>query len=91
MVAAVAAAAVRAEEGAAPVVALLHRAVLVVGKLVLRAHVLGAALEAEDAALAVVTGEERRPRDAEEGLRREKERDGRRQKEKMLNTQKTRT
>lgn len=69
MEAAVAAPPVRAEERAAPLLALLHRAVLVVGKLVLRAHVLAAALEAEDAALAVVARQEGRAGDAEEGLR----------------------
>lgn len=66
--AAVAAPPVRAEERAAPLLALLHRAVLVVGELVLRAHVLAAALEAEDAALAVVARQEGRAGDAEEGL-----------------------
>lgn len=66
--AAVAVPPIRAEQGAPALLALLHRAVFVVGKLVLRACVLIAALEAEDAALAVVAGQERRAGYAEEGL-----------------------
>lgn len=54
MVAAVAAAAVRAKQRAASLIALLHSAVLIICKLVLGASVPAAAFEAEDAALAVV-------------------------------------
>lgn len=58
------------EQGVPAALALLHRAVLVVRKLVLRARVPEppGAPEAEDAALAVVAGEEWRTRDAEQGL-----------------------
>lgn len=80
-VAAVAAAALagadRDEERVAAALALLHGAVLVVRKLVLRARVPEprGAPEAEDAALAVVAGEEWGARDAEQRLRgRERER-----------------
>lgn len=68
MEAAVAAPSVRAEQGAPALFALLHRAVLVICKFVLRAHVLAAPLETEDAALAVVARQERRARYTEEGL-----------------------
>lgn len=73
-VAAVAAAALaradRDEEGVAAALALLHGAVLVVRELVLRARVPEppGAPEAEDAALAVVAGEEGGARDAEQRL-----------------------
>lgn len=56
------------EEGIPAAFALLHRAVFVVGEFVLRARVAESALVAEDAALAVVSGEERGARDAEERL-----------------------
>lgn len=71
-VAAVAAAALarpdRDEERVAAALALLHRAVLVVRKLVLRARVPEppGPPEAEDAAFAVVAGEEWRARNAEQ-------------------------
>lgn len=71
-VAAVAAAALagpdRDEERVPAALALLHRAVLVVRELVLRARVAEppGAPEAEDAAFAVVPGEERGARDAEQ-------------------------
>ena len=68
MEAAVAAPPIRAEQGAPTLLTLLHCAVLVVREFVLRAHVFAAPLEAEDAALAVVAGQERRARYAEEGL-----------------------
>lgn len=61
-----------AEEGAAALLALLHRTVLVICELSLRAHVLTAALKTKDAALAVVTGEERRAGYAQERLERRK-------------------
>lgn len=58
------------EERVPAAFALLHRAVLVVRELVLRARVAKAPgpPEAEDAAFAVVPGEERGARDAEQGL-----------------------
>ena len=59
---------VRAEQGAPTLLALLHRAVFIICKFILRAHVLTAALETEDAALAVVAGQERRAGYTEEGL-----------------------
>lgn len=58
MVATITAVPIWAEQGPPALLALLHRAVFVVGKLVFRTHVLAAALETEYAALAVVAGQE---------------------------------
>ncbi len=68
MEATVAAPPIRAEQGAPTLLALLYRAVFIIGEFVLRAHVLAAAFETEDAALAVVAGQERRAGYTEEGL-----------------------
>lgn len=64
-VATVAVPAVRNEQGATAIFTFLHRTVFVVGKLVLRAHVLGAAFEAEDAAPAIVARHKGRAWDTE--------------------------
>lgn len=65
-VATVAVAAVRNEKGATAIFTFLHRTVFVVGKLILRAHVLGATFEAEDAASAIVPRHKGRAWDTEE-------------------------
>lgn len=62
------------EEGVSPAFALLHRAVLVISKLILWTRVTKSPFVAEDAALAIVPGEKRGARDAEERLGGRKER-----------------
>lgn len=77
-VAAVAAPAVAAadgdEEGVSPAFAFLHGAVLIISKFVLRTRVTKPPFVAEDAALAIVSGEKRGAWDAEERLGGRKER-----------------
>lgn len=68
MEAAVAAPPVRTKQGTPALLTLFHRAVLIIGKLVLWAHILAASFETEDTALAIVARQERRARYAEERL-----------------------
>lgn len=74
MEAAVAAPPVRTKQGTPALLTLFHRAVLIIGKFVLRAHILAAPFETEDTTLAIVARQERRARYAEERLRRERKR-----------------
>lgn len=62
------------EEGVSPAFAFLHCAVLIIGKLILWTWVTKSPFVAEDAALAVVSGEKRGARDTEERLGGRKER-----------------
>lgn len=66
--AAVAAAPVGTKQGTPALLTLFHRAVLIISKFVLWAHILAAAFETEDATFAIVAWQERGPGYAEKRL-----------------------